>query len=88
MLLRVEEGGRSKGSVTLMSSVVTTQSEALIVWLMDDVTQTCCVRLLKCRSAMVEKRPGRDGPGEIFALCSSPNKPQSEFSARPGAYPN
>src|SRR4026207_861400 len=30
MLLRVEEGGRSKRSVTLMSSVVTNQSETLI----------------------------------------------------------
>ena len=30
MLLRVEEGGRSKRSVTLMSSVVINQSETLI----------------------------------------------------------
>jgi len=55
---------------------------------MDDVTQTSRLRLRRCRSARVEIRPGRDGPSEIYALCSSPNKPESTFHARSGACPD
>ena len=51
---------------------------------MDDVTQTSRLCLRRCRSATVEKRPGRDGPGESFALCSSSNKPESTFQGRSG----
>jgi hypothetical protein len=37
---------------------------------------------------MVEKRPGRDGPDEILALCSNPSKLGSVFQAHPEAYPD
>lgn len=57
-------------------------------FLMDiDVMQTSRLRPRICRSAMVDKQPGRDGLREILALCSSPSKLENVFRARSGVYP-
>ena len=55
------------------------------LWFVEDVMQTSYLRLRRYRSAMVEKRSGRDGPGEKFALSSRPNKPENAFPARPAS---
>jgi hypothetical protein len=47
-----------------------------------NVAQTSRVRLRSCRSARVDKRPGQDGPGEIFALCNSPSKLENVLQAQ------
>lgn len=50
--------------------------------------QTSRLRLRRCYAARVEQRPGRDGPGEMFALRNSPSKPENGFQALFEAHPN
>src|SRR5689334_10279581 len=52
-----------------------------------DVAQTSRLRLRRCRSARVDKRPGQDGPSEIPVLCSSPSKLENVFRAQSSVCP-